>query len=211
MGVVSYTSHNVIVVFNVKCAQTTLYDKIGKPWSQGPDTYFRDFDDNFSEGDKLSHHKRKHPNYFSVAFVRNPYSRLVSQYSYAKRHDRGVHFSKYTVDNYVDDVWVAEKDGKPRGMAKLIHLHHFVDVMPDFIGHQERLAADVQEMVKLVNDRNTGFKPVKYVGLRNLNPSIGAGIKYQKFYNDRLIEMVGKIYEKDIKMFNYDFYGIKEE
>ena len=46
--------------------------------------------------------------------------------------------------------------------------------------------------------------------MRRLNRSNAQG--YRKFYNNdkKLKELVGKIYKKDLEMFNYNFEGLEE-
>lgn len=210
LAIVAYRSHKIIIAYHVKCAQTSLYERFGKHWNKKHISYFSD-GDHLGNLLRLSDYKKQYQNYLTATFVRNPYDRVVSMFTYSNRFDRSDRLKHYSFSEYIEDLYNSEIGGKIMGkIPKLIHLHYFVNTGVDFVGHQEHLPEDIKSFIELVNSKNPTKPPLEYKGMRRLNRSNAQG--YRKFYNNdkKLKELVGKIYKKDLEMFNYNFEGLEE-
>lgn len=143
--------------------------------------------------------------YFKFAFVRNPWDRLVSAYTFLKQGGMSENDKKWAeqhlsgfddFDSFVK-VWVNRQN-----IYKGIHFvpqFEFVclgDLRPavDFIGRFERLAEDFNFIrEKLGKESN----------LQKLN--MGAKKDYRQFYTKETIQIVADAYYEDVKIFGYDF------
>ena len=135
--------------------------------------------------------------YFTFEFVRNPWSRLVSRYEYAKqyhgamepggRHAGHVRFCEYVgyvlADNHRSQ-WKALSD--PATHTKLA---------VDFVGKCERMQADFDVVCERVG-----------LGRRVLevHRTTEHG-DYREYYDATLRAVVGATYERDIEEFDYAF------
>lgn len=157
--------------------------------------------------------------YYKWTFVRNPWDRIVSCYladpdnlyisSFSKfveiLHSKKHLFPKNEIS------WSKSIDVEP--IKYLIHfmpMHLMLKIdrkiCIDFIGRFENLEED---WILLQNNLSLEPQPLPYFnrGREKLQ------IDYSKFYNQYLIDLVGEIYEEDIKLFNYKnpiIYGPKE-
>lgn len=168
--------------------------------------------------------------YFKFTFVRNPWDRLVSYYFYATRFKDGINpntqkplphqmlykFSfkefimnleeiKMNTDWVLDDTlqnapqlkkvldnkgfsnncydWISDDDGKMLPM--------------DFIGKVENITEDFNKLAKLLN------YPIPNTPLYRKNTSKHE--HYTIYYNKDMIQIVNKLFEKDIETFKYKF------
>jgi len=194
MSIVSYESHNITVIYNVKCAQTTLYNIFGRPWNPTAPSYFSSW---FSAGDnaKLDLFLKKYPKNYNIAFVRNPWARNVSMWSYSKQHSKKKDFPTFT--QYCDFMYEDRNNKKPR-FSQVIPLSFFIgdnfDKL-DFIGHQETLAEDV----KFIADKYG----IPFKGLPRHNRSRHG--PWKELYNEKSKQIVYDVYKKDIEMFGFEF------
>lgn len=142
--------------------------------------------------------------YFKFAFVRNPWDRLVSAFSYlnaggCNQFDadfRAQHLDQYNGDflRFVDDL------------ERLIQHQHFRpqshwlcndegQLLADFIGRFESMEADYQRLAERLG-LSAGHLPL-------LNTSVHAA--YTTCYDAARRDRVAALYENDIAMFGYDF------
>lgn len=129
--------------------------------------------------------------YRSFAFIRNPWDRLVSIYSYYK--DRVdvtdiVSFEEFclTLENYIKDYRV-----KTHLKQQTEYLHNI-----DFIGKFENLNEDFQIVMS---------KYDKDLTLPHINSSIREK-DYRKYYtSDDQIRSVNEFFKDDIKLLGYEF------
>jgi chondroitin 4-sulfotransferase 11 len=143
--------------------------------------------------------------YFKFAFVRNPWDRTVSTYFFLKkaclaRDDRS--WTLKYLDGYTDfrDFVLNGLPLKPvRNSTYFLPQSYFItrpdnSVPLNFLGRYENLADDfffVSEKLGLNSH------------LGHLNASIHP--PYEECYDSRMREVVAKIYERDIALFNYQF------
>jgi hypothetical protein len=132
---------------------------------------------------------------FKFAFVRNPWDRLVSRYSYLLRnenHHRHAFVKKLgNFENYVkweiargmfQHIYVCGADGK---------------LIVDFIGYFERLREDFAQVCVRLNVQ---------AQLPQANTS--SHQDYRTYYTPALRDLVAKHFRRDIELFGYDFDGL---
>jgi hypothetical protein len=145
---------------------------------------------------------------FVVAFVRNPYDRLVSAFHFLNREDipprdrsdfeqylarYGGDFGRFVLDAFEPErptifqqlhlrpqyEWLVDGDGK---------------LLTDFVGRFENLAADT----RVIEDR-LGFSatPIPHLNVTEHLP-------YGDYYDQTTRRLVARGYEKDFELFGYD-------
>jgi chondroitin 4-sulfotransferase 11 len=168
--------------------------------------------------------------YFKFTFVRNPWNRLVSQYFFATRFKNGInpftqkplpHQNLYKIsfkefimnleEIKMNTDWVGEQalDNAPY-LKKLLDNKGFSNncydwisdengkMLPmDFIGKFENLEEDYNKLAKLINC------PILPTSLAKLNPSNHK--HYTTYYDKDMIQVVNRLFEKDIETFKYKF------
>ncbi|TVQ46862.1 MAG: hypothetical protein EA365_04210 [Gloeocapsa sp. DLM2.Bin57] len=154
--------------------------------------------------------------YFKFTFVRNPWDRLVSNYTYFLRSDHvnASQPSKATkfLTNYQDfESFVIDLEN-PQMREYLFTLGHFrpqyeficdykLNLLVDYLGYFETLQEDFDKIVIKLN------RPE--LELPYLNPS-KKGKDYKDYYTDRTKKIVGELYKTDIDLFGYSFEGISK-
>jgi len=137
--------------------------------------------------------KNKIDNYFRFAFVRNPWSRAVSDYLF------------YTQGKTVTfkDFLLKPNECMPNQIdpAHLMEQHHFIcdennNLMVDFLGRFESLQQDFD----IISDRINCPRQQ----LPHNNKSCLQG-SYKSYYNQETYDIVKQKFAQDIKLFNYKF------
>ena len=123
----------------------------------------------------------KQEEYFSFAFVRNPWDRIMSSYLYSKRLGH-----KFTFKSFFDSIEF-ENHCKPQS--------YFLNKNIDFIGRFETL----QEDFNLVCGK-LGLEPKQ---LPHENKTVHK--HYTEWYTDENKMLVQDKYSEDIETFNYKF------
>lgn len=142
---------------------------------------------------------------FKFAFVRNPWDRAVSMYSYLKT--KGV---KGEVDKYFNNLFNNEIDSFEKFISYLEEfgidnftlfqpqsfylLDYKNEIAVDFVGRVESIDADFS-YIKRQLSLNANLEQ-KNKSMRN---------NYTEYYTPELINRLADLYWKDIKYFNYDF------
>lgn len=133
--------------------------------------------------------------FYTFAFVRNPWDRLVSQYSYLLRTESHRHhaivkamdgFGDY-VDfqlargSWLQSTYVVDRDGK---------------ILVDFVGRFERLTDDFSTVCETI-------------GVEATMPHVNASKHkdYRDYYDDATRERVGEHFREDVERFEYTFDG----
>jgi len=123
-------------------------------------------------------------NYFKFCFVRNPWDRMVSFYTYHKKK----HSEKITFNEFCERVRTSSLDWwRPQ-----------VDYTQtvDFIGRYENIQDDFKILCRKIN---FPYIPVKKQNVSNNSRS------YKEFYSLVTRDVVENIYKEDIKTFEYTF------
>jgi len=138
--------------------------------------------------------------YFKFAFVRNPWDRLVSCWHNKVLDSNIFNFSREELADmqefsnfveYVEHLDIERCNHHIRLQTKLIDLNQV-----DFLGRFENFEQDLRFVIERLNLDQTEI-PHKNVSKKRTN--------YREYYNDDLIEKVGKIYRRDINHFRYEF------
>lgn len=148
--------------------------------------------------------QERYQRYFKFAFVRNPWDRVYSAYNYLRRggvsKDDAVwkdEFSRFADFNDFVSKWLDEDniDLQLHFMPQTRFLKNNFGVIDlDFIGRFETLESDYQTIAQKL-----GGKPLQ---CRNSSHRTAG---YKDVYSKRSIEIVGKVYERDIERLGYDF------
>lgn len=134
--------------------------------------------------------------YFKFSFVRNPWDRLLSQYSWrvAKQQDdvqdRG--FNEWV-------MWRSEQKKKREMLTKQVDtITCGSEIIVDFVGQYENLHRDYATLCEKLNVVDPVELPHKHNKKSGRKP-------YNDIYTDATKEIVQDYYRKDIEMFRYTF------
>jgi hypothetical protein len=135
---------------------------------------------------------QKFASYFSFGFVRNPWDREVSTYRYILKNRKHVDHLKVTRFKDFDTYLRWRCDG--RFQLQQDFLYHNGKQVVDFIGRFENLVNDFQVVCKRL-------------GLRRRLPALNktTGARYERYYNNELVELVQSTYRRDIDEFGFQF------
>ncbi|MEM9155387.1 MAG: sulfotransferase family protein [Cyanobacteria bacterium P01_F01_bin.33] len=149
--------------------------------------------------------------YFKFAFVRNPWSRLVSEYLY-RNLDKKTSFKDYVMyglppkDSYNDKYRHIE--------PQYNYLHNGSgNLMVDFVGKFESLQTDFDKICASLDILDSKLPHVNASKKKSFKSRIKKIIStsklpkkhYAEYYDEELKDIVGKIFAKDISAFNYTF------
>jgi len=135
--------------------------------------------------------------YRKIAFVRNPYSWLVSMYELVLQSPNHRHYRRLSrmraFSEYVD--WEIRRNKRTQH-AYLCDRHG--ELLVDEIGHFERLADDAARIFRSID-----------VDIEKL-PCIGQFTRrdYREFYDAETRARVARHWARDLALFNYDFDGL---
>ncbi len=139
--------------------------------------------------------------YFKFGFIRNPWDRLVScwlnkvvLYNHfrfdQKTHQKFQQCFKSFV-SFVSNIDIHNCDGHLKMQCSSIDLNEI-----DFIGRIENFNDDFLQICKQIGIEGRNVEVKNKTTERE---------DYKKYYDDDLKDRVFKIYEKDIRLFGYDF------
>lgn len=146
----------------------------------------------------LPSHKRRN----TLAFFRNPYSRIVSEYFF--RHLRKPAFKEMTFEEFLCGVRDHQFNGSYRGLIDskrhLLPQSRFIKgpkgkVIVDFIGRQENLQ----------NDLNGFCKQIKIKEVTLLRRNATKHNHYSKYFTDATRKIVEDVYGEDLEYGKYRF------
>lgn len=144
--------------------------------------------------------------FFKIAFVRNPWSRVFSAYNFLKDggiNDLDKNFSERYLSNCVDfDDFVTRvlPLKEVQGYTHFVPQHCWVcdnrgRIIVDFLGRYENLSNDFNEIKRILKVS---------ASLGHINKA-SVSSDYKEFYSNVSKDIVGRIYARDIKLFDYDF------
>jgi len=137
--------------------------------------------------------------FFSFAFVRNPWDWQVSVYQYIMRKKKHALHEQITrlgsFENYVR--WIC--DDSVRGSDDRCQIDFLRDkkgdLMVDFVGRFESLPRDFAYVCQQI-----GIK----AALPKLNTA-GHGVDFRSFYDEKTVDLIASKYANDITQFDYRF------
>lgn len=147
--------------------------------------------------------------YFKFTFVRNPWDRLFSAYSFLKKggiNNKDLKWSQINLSKYNSFERFVLDYLSETSIYEYIHFipqTHLLScygkklVLPiDYLGFYENLESDFQYVVKRLGKNCT---------LPYLNKTEGSKLTYQDAYSEDMIEKVRSLYLTDIQEFGYSF------
>jgi len=154
--------------------------------------------------------RAKFQEFFKIGFVRNPWDRLVSAYFYLKnggmknKYDRYMENKLSSFNSFHDFVYSLDSNNQFKNV--IMNETHFKPQYKYLINKNGELAMDyigtfenLEEGFNILKERlNKPEAVLSKFNLSNHNP-------YWEYYDEKMIEIVGAIYEKDIELFNYKF------
>jgi hypothetical protein len=157
-----------------------------------------------------NYHRNTVKNYFKFAFVRNPWDRLYSAYSFLKRggmypvdanfYEKNLsHLSSF--EEFIMD-WLDDRtmESFPHFIPQYKFLTSKSDqnlLLMNFIGRFENIEKDFQYVCRILH-----FKKKE---LLKENITDGISEKYFEMYSNEMKRKVQELYEKDIEFFKYSF------
>lgn len=162
-------------------------------------TYMEDY---FSNDEQLIE------SYQSLAVVRNPYDRLVSNYTYNTQHGRIItefpqidSFSRFVQALYYYEFPDLMLDPSMHPQYRFISLHKHVLI--DHILRYETLEEDWKKFATEYNSKSENkFKLSTQLVKRNLTD--GRTADFMSLYNRNTLKMVNELFIKDFELFGYD-------
>ncbi len=181
------------------------------PKNAGTSVCYTIFDKEVSHSPLLNykaHNEEKFENYYKFTFVRNPWDRLVSAFTFLKqggmiREDKKwaeKHLSRF--DSFSEFVTALQSHSFRK---KVLRWNHFKpqytflinengEIGVDFVGRYENLYEDFEVVRRKLRTKDQ---------LRHLNETKKRD--YREYYDKQLRQIVSDIYKKDIELFNYKF------
>ncbi len=145
--------------------------------------------------------------YFRFGFVRNPWDRLVSCYTdkitgkgFLIQSDEGAPelYRNMPFDEFVEAV-CATPDEKANGHFRSQHVtvcRPGGEFITDYIGRFENLAEDFSRVAEKIGVK-LELPRILHSGRDDRN--------YRSFYNDRLRDLAGERFRRDVELFGYSF------
>lgn len=138
---------------------------------------------------------------YSFTFVRNPFDRVLSLYHYLQTVQQLP--DTWSFSEFVQRLADADADtpivGEPH--VRLTTCDYVLDVdgtvLVDVIYRFEDRAAAVEKIGK-----RTGFRELGRLHLQRASPK---GRAYRASYDDKDRDLVSRLYERDLALFNYEF------
>ena len=131
--------------------------------------------------------------YFKFAFVRNPYTRLVSEYEFIKRRpDHGRHKKVTNMDFHEYILYQSKRIGAHQ-INMLADKNGVLQM--DFIGRFENLQEDWNYVCDKLNLVKTDLSHQKKA----------PEVKYNDYYNEENRNLVASLWKKDLEVFGYDY------
>ena len=137
----------------------------------------------------------KYEEYFSFAFVRNPWARAVSVYTYALKNPRHRWHRKLTelgsFERYLE--WHCGDEGQIYTQAACV-CDYQGEVIVDFVGRLETINDDFETICRRLNIS---------AKLKHFNTS--RSDSYRSYYNHSTRALVEESYRSDVELFEYKF------
>ena len=157
--------------------------------------------------------KERFNDYFSFAFVRNPWERLVSEYLH-KKIDKKQSLKEFVLNGLPEANDFCDKYRHIIPQSDYLFDNHG-NQMVNFIGRFENLQEDfnyVCQRLDIKNSqlphKNSSYSPRRFL-LRKIRHlfSNNNRIKkhYSEYFDEELFDVVSKMYERDINKFDYKF------
>ena len=129
------------------------------------------------------------PNYFSFAFVRNPFDVIASAWDPTEDKD----FDEFIEKRILTGIEICDRQSQYEHLSSKDET-----LLVDFVGRYENLAKDFYKVIDAIE------VPLMRLPKFNIGKK-GKERNYRKFYSTWSREKIEKIFEKDLKNFGYGF------
>lgn len=149
---------------------------------------------------------KEYQQYYKFAIVRNPWDRLVSAYFFLE--EGGI--------TETDQQWFEQNlseydnfDKFVRGWVNKQNIYSYLHFIPQhyYVAHRDKIMIDkvykLENISSMIDDLNT--KLGVQISLPHKNKTQNRSSDYREYYTDETKNIVGNIYQQDIKLFNYSF------
>lgn len=157
--------------------------------------------------------KEKYDEYFSFAFVRNPWERLVSEYLH-KKIDKDMTLKEFVISGLPEKNMMCDKYRHIIPQSEYLFDSDGKQLVT-FIGKFERLQQDFDHICKQLGIEDStlphknssySFRRLMLRKIRHLFKKTKPNKKhYSQYYDDELTEIVSKMYARDIELFGFKF------
>jgi hypothetical protein len=187
-----FPDSNVIFCRVNKVASTAIDDHVLPLDSRGhPRHRFRGDQGIGQLPENLRHLYNSWDGWFSFAFVRNPWDRMVSAYSYLLGHGMEETFEDFV---YRHNLPSTSHEIRDHTIPCHLHTHHDGKLMVDFVGRYENFDEDIVEIMSRFGRKR--LPPVA-------NPS--KRTHYTDYYTDDTRKRVAEVFAEDIDLFGYRY------
>lgn len=196
----SFDKYKCIYVHIPKCAGISISNSLFKSKAGGHLT---------ATDYQLIFSRQEFNTYFKFAFVRNPWDRLYSAYTFMKKGGRhpgdkrwaDKHLSSFNdFESFVRN-WVTVENIHKSTHFKSQYEYLFSpsgEKLVDFIGYYENLQSDFEKVRQKLNIE---------ADLLSLNKTGATTAQFKNHYTSEIKQIVSDVYQDDIKHLNYDFEG----
>ena len=134
---------------------------------------------------------------YKFCFVRNPWDRLLSAYSYLDRMNWLQYLGNFESFEYFVKKWLNKR--RLFSDVHFIPQQYFIcddngNMLMDYVGRFESLQDDVSFVSNKIRFN---------IDVKHLNRSFHNS--YRDVYDDEMIDIVSVLYKNDIQLFNYEF------
>lgn len=140
----------------------------------------------------------QYDNYFSFAFVRNPFDWQVSNYFYIKQHNlhpRNKEVSNLSFNEYLE--WTLKNNRIKSQTYFISEISDQSKLLVDFVGKFENLDEDFKKILRTI-----GLEQKVNLSVSNKSKR---GKDYRQYYNDAAIKFIEEHYKSDLDNFGYEF------
>ena len=139
--------------------------------------------------------------YFKFAIVRNPWDKAISEYHWYLRYGRHISFKDWVRSlpkklEMPDNVHIL-------GIGHDLPQYEFIydadgKLLIDYIGRFENLQNDFNHICNVLGIKDSSLPKLTSTSSQNRR-------HYKDYYDNETIDLIAKIYQKDIELFSYQY------